>query len=99
MKHISSALSVLALGAVVVGIFTAQTPGIAMAADVEQSSSILPAHDKNTDPGQPQYINPYDPYQGGLPDHTSAVISSPDDVHKHGYTNGVPDPQPIWIMR
>lgn len=101
MKHLSTTLSAVALGAVIAAMATVHTPVIADAADVQQSSSVAPGypHNINPDPNGPYYVNPYDPYQNGLPDHSPAVIDGSHNVHRHGYDNGVPDPQPIQIMR
>jgi hypothetical protein len=45
-------------------------------ADAAHSAVVAPAypHNINPDPNGPYYLNPYDPYQNGMPDHTSAVI-------------------------
>lgn len=100
MKHIPTTVYGLALAAVVVAMATAHTPGIAMTADVQPPASVAPAypHNINPDPNGPYYVNPYDPYQNGLPEHSPAVIDGSHNIHRPGYTNGAPDPQPRRVM-
>ena len=99
MKHLSTSLSVLALGVVVAAIATAHTPGVAMTADVQPPASVAPAypHNINPDPNGPYYINPYDPSQNGMPSHCDAVIGGSHNVHHSGCSNGVEDPKPLRL--
>jgi hypothetical protein len=43
-------------------------------------------HNINPDPNGPYYLNPYDPYQNGTPDHSPPVI---------GLSPAPADPEPI----
>jgi hypothetical protein len=94
VKYIASALSIAALSAVIVGTATAQPSDVATVANVQITKR--PPHNINPDPFGPTYINPYDPYQNGLPEHSPAVIGVGNGYHS-GYSNGAPNPEPAQI--
>lgn len=94
MKHVSSTLSGLAFGAAAAMVVAATVPGPTAVTDADlatgtQTTAVAPTypHNINPDPNGPYYLNPYDPYQSGTPDHSPPVIGlspapdAPEPIH------------------
>lgn len=106
MRHLSTTLTAVALGAMVATVATAPAsapavapaPAIATTADVQPPTfTVAPHPHLNPAPNGPSSPNHYGRHNGE-PDQPPPPVDGSHNRYRPGYGNGAPNPHPVQIV-